>query len=125
MTSFIAMILIWSCIIYAMTLIITESKLFENTRKLINLPKVWYYHPINYFNTIVNCFLCSAVWISCLMSYILFSPCVYVWPYLSNPDIIQLYFIKFDLSILKILFLDGMLGCSLAYFLKLIENKLL
>ena len=124
MTSFYTMLLIWSIVIFTITLIITESKLFEHTRKIIKLPNVWYYYPLNFINTIINCYLCTSVWVSVLVSYILFSPSVYIWPYISNKVYYDIFLLELDLSLIKELFFDGMLGAGASYFLKLIEVRL-
>lgn len=102
---FTAQLIVWSFIVYGITQIIVEAKIFAPIRNWLNYSRFSFF---NFFGTLLSCFLCTSVWVSFILSALLYSPTSTLWPELNNSSI----------------FLDGMLGSCIVWFLYCIENKL-
>lgn len=98
---FVLQTFVWALAIYGITQIITEATIFEKVRDKISESSV-------FFGKLVTCFLCASVWISFLLSIWAFSPSFILWPHLGYTSI----------------FIDGMIGSTIVWFLHVIENKL-
>lgn len=107
-------LILLSIIVFQITQIIVESKLFENVRQYFYLPDstnmlVIHIHTIIY--NIINCFLCCSVWVSFIV--LLFV--------LNNFNIMyDLFEIR---NIFISTFLDTMLVSGIAWFLHCLENN--
>lgn len=86
-------------VLYNITQIITESSLFESVRQFkVNNKKIL--HPL------LSCFLCTSVWISFLLTFVLFD-------YASHLGYQQFSW-----------FLNGLFFSSVTWFIHIIEIKL-
>jgi hypothetical protein len=103
---FILKLAIWSIAIYGITQIITEATIFKWLRDYFTQSK----NKISlFFGKLITCFLCASVWISFILSGWVFSPSTELWT---------------DLSIVESIFIDGMIGSTIVWFLHLYESKL-
>ncbi len=98
MTVLTIMILVWTFCIFGFTQILVESSIFEPVRE--------YFAMNSTLEKLINCFLCVSVWVSGIMSLLLFSPCGFLWPELH----------KVSKTVL-----DAMLGSSLAWLIHCVE----
>ena len=116
------MLLLWALGIYGITQIVAESSLTQPIRNALSKNK--FTKPIS---KLLNCVLCTSVWVSVLASWFIYSPSVDAWSYLYKPNIYQLPFttIQIDYKVFRILFFDGMIGSTIVWFLHIIENRLL
>jgi len=111
---FITQLLIWCLIVYGITQIVVEATIFSKLRSVLS-------RNISFLGKLISCFLCSSVWISFILSVTLYSPTAQLWPHLLSlefpaTDIPMGWFVT--------MFLDGILGSSIVWFLYCIENKL-
>jgi hypothetical protein len=97
---FLLQTVLWSFAVYGITQIITEATIFEGLRNRLE--------NVKFFGKLVSCFLCASVWISFLLSAWIFSPASLLWPYLS---------------LFESVFIDGMIGSTIVWFLHIYENK--
>ena len=115
-------LIIWGCISYGITQIITESTLFSPLRGLLST-----YSLTKWLGELISCVLCTSVWISAGLSIFVVSPSMMAWPQLSEPVYCNILFMDamFDYTILRGAFLDAMLGSTIVWFMHCIEGKLI
>lgn len=130
--------ILWVLIIYGITQIIVESELFEGFRQ-----KVYKWSPP--IGTLVHCMLCTSVWVSFIVSMILWSPtkAVFFDDILlhSVGDTQDIGINHFDMIIETIIdliysvntaiintgqyiFYDGMVGSVLVWWVSLLERMI-
>jgi len=104
-------IIFWVLIIYGITQIIVESKLFKPLREWYNPgnPKNHYSNRLEYYrdlylHTMMTCMLCMSVWVATFVSMHFFSPTLLIYG-------------------TSVIFYDAMIGSTLVWFLNVFERK--
>jgi hypothetical protein len=135
---FVVKFFVWILAVYGMTQIIVDSYLFERWRLKISRASRW-------GGELVNCMLCTSVWISLLFSVLLWSPTLEMFVYnlvdarrlahmqgeisqgVDNISALMIY-IMYKAYILwayvRFIFVDMMLGSCVVWFLYVLENRL-
>lgn len=102
---FLLQTVIWSLAIYGITQIITEATIFEWLRSTFSNSK----NDVDkFFGKLISCFLCCSVWVGFLLSVWVWSPSSILWPEIPFGNV----------------FIDGMIGSTIVWFLHIYENKL-
>jgi len=132
MLEFLIHFLLYITIVYGINQIITESSLFRDFRE---------HTSHTFIKKIVNCFLCNSVWISFIISFTFWSPCltafgneflhgvIYTtfkqfWDY--NQDWLDVLFsIYWGIICIICSFMDAMIGSTIVWFMHLIERLLI
>lgn len=125
---------LWIFVIYGITQIIVDSELFSNIRTVLGM-----------WNTrlgkLVNCMLCTSVWVAFAVSYMLWSPSESVFlvdlvdvealnrridydsdsEFKSAINMVSLH-ITLAYNRVRFMFVDGMFGSAIVWFIYLIER---
>ena len=109
---FTTQLLVWSFIVYGITQIIVEAKIFAPLRDWFNYNRFGFFR---WFGSLLSCFLCTSVWVSFILSASLYSPTLELWSNLLSTNVLNLGVNTF---------LDGMLGSCIVWFMYCIESKL-
>lgn len=135
---FIFKLIFWTLIAFGITQIIVESIIFQGIRNWVSRrsPKL---------GIMLSCMLCTGVWVSVLLSTVLWSPSQSVYKRelidvagviementindkktdISGIVAIAMYHVYSVWVFLKIRFFDAMLGCTLIWFLHVLEYRL-
>lgn len=99
------MILLWLASIYGITQIIVDASIFEPIRNFF-LSRTG---VLNWLGSLVDCFLCSSVWVSAFVSLTLYSPTLHVFG--------ECHYLFMNI------FFDAMIGSALAWFMRIWENN--
>lgn len=89
-------------ILYQIAQIISESTLFSPIRRFF-LRSNWI--PINWIGRLLDCFLCTSVWVGFVLSFVLFNFSEYLGYYSFS------------------WFWNGLYFSSMAWFLRILESK--
>tara|TARA_R110000803_G_scaffold181015_1_gene243406 strand:+ start:139 stop:609 length:471 start_codon:yes stop_codon:yes gene_type:complete len=135
---FLIKFMVWVLVIYGATQIIVEGSIFDNFRQRMLTKKPW-------FGRLVNCVLCTSVWISLIFSVILWSPSegLFILDIVDVDALMRLesalgsgvdtfgnmiataVYIGYSLWVKFIITLcDMMAGSAMVWFLHVIEKKL-
>lgn len=99
------MLLLWLASIYGITQIIVDASIFEPVRNFFLSRKGF----LNWFGSLVDCFLCTSVWVSAFASLTLYSPTIHV-------------FGECEYLFMNVFF-DAMIGSALVWFMRIWENS--
>lgn len=101
---FLLQVFVWIFIIYGITQIVVEAQIFAWLRDGLATSRIIFFRWLSY---LVKCFLCSSVWVSFILGYLVFSPTAVFWP----------------LTAFQNAFLDAMFGSALVWFMHIMEFK--
>ena len=115
-------LIVWACIGYGITQIITESTLLAPLRTSLKQGK-----RMRWLGELLSCILCISVWVSAILSIFVVSPSMDTWQYLNEPVYISIPFtdVLVNLATFRGAFLDAMLGSTIIWFVHLLEGKLM
>lgn len=107
--------IIWGMISYATSSIIAESSLFKPIRNFFLDLKI-----TAWLGRLLSCILCTSVWVSAFFAYNLYSPAFSIW---GKRIIGTMELFGYDVTVAWVLFLDGMLGSCIVWWIHILENK--